>query len=499
MMLPAYWQLHFNRRSGFIVAKSRGKGTKTPAKSCKYRDKNPAKSCNFGVKNLEKSCSMELKRKIINQLDDWKKNCSNKALLIKGARQIGKTTVVRQFAKAHYKNFVEINFEQNPSAKQAFDGDLDARTILMNLSAMGIGPFVPGETLIFLDEIQSCPKARTAIKFLVEDGRYDYIESGSLLGINYKDVSSYPVGFERALDMYPLDFEEFLWACGIGSEVWDAIKDCYENLRPVPEFLHKQIMARYRQYLIVGGMPEVVVTFLENDDFKRTISNQKDILDGYRNDISKYADKDKLLVKSIFDAIPGQLSKQDKRFILASIEKNASRRKYGAPTQWLVDAGMAYYSFNVESFDLPFPLHEDLRLYKLFMVDSGLMCSMMLGGIQSQVLAGDIDVNEGALTENFVAGEFVKHGVDLNYYDHKSRNELDFIFADCGKIAIVEVKSGKEYMRHASLNAAREHFRDKISRCVVLSGNNLKVDGDGVIYMPLYMASLLATPIPQYT
>ncbi len=431
-----------------------------------------------------------LKRKIINKLDDWKKETANKALLIKGARQVGKTTVVRQFAKANYKNFVEINFEQMPTAKQAFEGNLDARTILINLSAMGFGPLEPGKTLIFFDEIQSCPNARTAIKFLVEDGQYDYIESGSLLGINYKDVSSYPVGFEHELDMFPLDFEEFLWACNISEDVIGMLKDCYESLRPIPAFLHRQIMERYRQYLIVGGMPEVVATYLNNEDFSKTVTNQKDILTGYRNDISKHAGNDKILVKSVFDAIPGQLSKQDKRFILASIEKNASRRKYGAPTQWLVDAGMAYYSFNVGAFELPFPSHENLRLYKLFFVDSGLMCAMTLDNIQAKVLSGEIFVNEGALAENYVAGELTKHGISLNYYDRKSKHELDFVFPENGKISIIEVKSGKDYKKHSSLNMSQCLFADKIGRSIVMSGNNLEFEG-GVLYLPMYMSMFI--------
>lgn len=431
-----------------------------------------------------------LKRKIIKKLEAWKETIANKALLIKGARQVGKTTVVRQFAKANYKNFVEINFEQMPVAKQAFEGNLDARTILLNLSAMGFGPLEPGKTLIFFDEIQSCPKARTAIKFLVEDGQYDYIESGSLLGINYKDVSSYPVGFEHELDMYPLDFEEFLWACNISDDVVSMLKDCYTSIRPVPDFLHQQIMDRYRQYLVVGGMPEVVATYISNEDFGKTITNQKDILAGYRNDISKYAGNDKMLVKSVFDAIPGQLSKQDKRFVLASIEKNASRRKYGAPTQWLVDAGMAYYSFNVGSFELPFPSHENMRLYKLFFVDSGLMCAMVLNGIQAKVLTGDVFVNEGALAENYVAGELAKHGVSLNYYDRKSKHELDFVFPEDDKITILEVKSGKDYKKHVSLDMAQSLFSEKINRRIVMSCNNLEVE-DGVLYLPFYMSMFI--------
>lgn len=325
---------------------------------------------------------------------------------------------------------------------------------------------------------------------MVEDGQYDYIESGSLLGINYKDVSSYPVGFEHELDMFPLDFEEFLWACNISEEVVVVLKDCYDNLRPVPDFLHRQIMERYRQYLIVGGMPEVVTTYLANEDFNKTVINQKDILTGYRNDISKYAGKDKLLVKSVFDAIPGQLSKQDKRFILASIEKNASRRKYGAPTQWLVDAGMAYFSFNVGSFELPFPSHENLKLYKLFFVDSGLMCSMMLDNIQAKVLTGDIFVNEGALAENYMAGELVKHGVPLNYYDRKSKHELDFVFPECNKISVIEVKSGKDYKRHASLDMAQSLFADKINRRMVISTNNVESE-DGTTYLPFYMSMFI--------
>ena len=431
-----------------------------------------------------------LKRKILSQLEEWKRGTQNKALLIKGARQVGKTTIVRQFAKANYKNFVEINFEQKPLAKQAFDGNLDARTVLINLSAMGFGPLEPGKTLIFFDEIQSCPKARTAIKFLVEDGQYDYIESGSLLGINYKDVSSYPVGFEHELDMYPLDFEEFLWACNVSQDVVGRLRECYENVCPVPDFLHDQIMERYRQYLIVGGMPEVVATFLSNEDFKKTVTNQKDILTGYRNDISKYAGNEKILVKSVFDAIPGQLSKQDKRFVLASIEKNAAQRKYGAPTQWLVDAGMAYYFFNVGSFELPFPSHENLSLYKLFFVDTGLMCAMMLDNIQFKVLTGDIFVNEGALAENFVAGELSKHGVSLNYYDKKSKHELDFVFPEGNKISIIEVKSGKDYKKHSSLNMAQSLFADKINRQIVVSGNNLESE-NGIIYIPFYMTMFI--------
>ena len=431
-----------------------------------------------------------LERKIVNQLIHWKEHLSHKALLVKGVRQVGKTTSIRHFARSHYEHFIEINFERMPTARRAFDDDLDARTILLNLSAMGFGPLVPGKTLIFFDEIQACPKARTAIKFLVEDGRYDYIESGFLLGINYGEVNSFPVGYEHEVQMYPLDFEEFLWASGVGTDTLTALRESYERQQPVSAFLHSQLMTHYRRYLVVGGMPEVVVTFLSSTDFTQTFNIQRSIVNGYRHDISKYAGKDKLLAKAVFDAIPGQLSKQDKRFVLAGIEKNASQRKYGAPTQWLSDAGMAHYSFNVRSFELPFPMSENLRLYKLYLTDTGLLSSMMLRDLQGKVLAGEIDINEGALTENFVACELVGHGHNLNYYDHKSRYELDFLLPQDGRITVVEVKSGKDYKRHSSLDIVGRLFSGKIGRKIVLCPANIERTED-IVYLPVYMAMFL--------
>ena len=250
-----------------------------------------------------------LSRKIDNRLKEWKNTANRKALLIKGARQVGKTTIVRSFGKANYKNFVEINFEKTPLVRQAFVGNLDAKTIILNLSAMGYGPFEKGETLVFFDEIQSCPEARTAIKFLVEDGAFDYIESGSLLGINYKDVSSYPVGYEQQIDMYPLDFEEYLWANGVSTDVIATLKNAYEKVSPVPDFIHEQIMTHFRRYLIVGGMPEAVVSFLSNSDLGKTLSVQKALLDGYRNDIAKYAGAEKHLAKKVLMPFPSNYQK----------------------------------------------------------------------------------------------------------------------------------------------------------------------------------------------
>jgi predicted AAA+ superfamily ATPase len=421
----------------------------------------------------------------------WKNDESKVALLVKGARQIGKTTSVREFGKAHYKRFIEINFEETPTARRAFDGNLYAREIILNLSAMGYGPFVAGNTLVFFDEIQSCPNARTALKFLVQDGSCDYIASGSLLGINYKEVSSFPVGYEEQIDMFPLDFEEFMWARGVTEDVVGALQEAYDSLTPVPESFHEAVMKLYREYLIVGGMPKAVTTFLANSDFAKTLRVQNIILGSYRDDIAKYADKDKDKAKAVFDAIPEQLGKQNKRFVLSALEKGASTRKYEQATMWLAEAGIAYHCFNVAALELPLSFTEKRNLYKLYMLDTGLLCAMAMDGIQEAVLAGDIRINEGAVAENTVAAELAKCGIPLYYYDKKSRLELDFVVKDAGRISIVEVKSGKDYRRHAALNNAYADNTDRINRRIVLCRGNVAVADNGVIYLPLYMAMLL--------
>lgn len=426
-----------------------------------------------------------LKRKIISDLERWLHEPSKKALLLKGARQVGKTTTVREFAKNNYAHFVEINFEKLPMVKQAFDGNLDAETIISKLSLMGFGPFVEHQTLVFFDEIQTCPNARTAIKFLVEDGRFDYIESGSLLGLHYADVSSYPVGFEYSVNMYPLDFEEFLWAKGVAEKVVETIKTTLHNRMPIDDFMHEQLSKYYREYLIVGGMPEVVNTYLQNVDFSRTLLVQRSIVDSYRDDISKYAGQEKARAKLFFDAIPSELSKEKKRFIIADIEQRATAQKYENAAQWLMDAGIVYFSYNTHNLLLPFEQYEKRNLYKVFLLDTGLLCSMWREPIQWQVLNGEIDINEGALTENFVAAELVKKGYVLHYYDHKSRQELDFLVAQYNKINIIEVKSGNDYKRHASLDAVLESPNPTLGELMVISKFPMQKIGD-IQYIPLY-------------
>ena len=428
-----------------------------------------------------------LKRKILDRLIEWKNDKNRLALLVKGARQVGKTFIIREFGKSYYKNFIEINFEKQVSVRKAFEGDLDVRTIILNLSAMGLGTFEEGNTLVFFDEIQSCPQARTAIKFLVEDGRFDFIESGSLLGINYREVSSYPVGFEEQLNMYPLDFEEFLWAKGISPEIIDKLHEAYKSIKPVDAFLHDRIMKAYHEYLIVGGMPAAVKTFIQNDDFGETLKIHHSILNSYRDDISKYAGKEKILVKKMFDAIPEQLNKKNKRFILADLEKGTTAKKYENASMWMSEAGITYNCFNVTALEAPLSFNEKRNLYKLYMLDTGLLCALGFMGIQSALLMGDIGINEGGITENSVAAGLAKKNIPLYYYDKKSRSELDFVFIENGKLSVIEVKSGKDYKKHASLDYAYENAGGKLNRRIVLSKYNIEKSADGIIYYPLYM------------
>jgi predicted AAA+ superfamily ATPase len=432
-----------------------------------------------------------LRRKITAELLKWKNADKRVALLVKGARQVGKSTSIKLFAKEYYKHFVIVDFIEHADAAAAFDGNLNADTIIRKLSALGYGPFVEGETLVFFDEIQMCPNARTAIKYLVQDGRYDFIESGSLLGINYKEIKSIPVGFEREIEMFPLDFDEYLWAKNVGDDVLRYLKSCCDGLTPVDGFTHEQVMKHFREYMYIGGMPSVVNIALKNPDIAASIGEQHALMVNYRDDISHYADKEKTLAKNMFDAIPAQLAKVTKRFILADIEKHASSDKYKDAAQWLIDAGVAYQCFQLSALELPLQAQEKRNLYKLYLLDTGLLCSEMMDGIQSAILFDNLAVNEGSVTENIVAATLVKNGKPLYYYDKSSRAELDFCFKDGSRVSIIEVKSGKEYKKHAALDKAAEVFGDKLNRRIVLSKYNVEVDTDGVIYLPLYMAMFL--------
>lgn len=429
-------------------------------------------------------------RKIEKKLLAWKESNHKKALLITGARQIGKTYIIREFGKHHYENFVEINFITQPSACAIFDGDLDAKIVLMNLSAFLRDELVPKKTLIFFDEIQECPNARTAIKFLVEDGQFDYIESGSLLGVSYKAVPSYPVGFEESLQMYPMDFEEFCIASGVKQETLSCLKDCYEKSVAPSDLIHNKMQDLFKYFIIVGGMPEVVSEFIESHDIGKVIEKQKDILALYRQDISKYSKKDKAKISNVFDKIPSELEAKTRRFNLASIDKNARLREYEDAFVWLKDAGVALPCYNLNEIKVPLKINEQSRLFKLFLCDTGLLCAMCLENVQFEILKGNLSINMGGILENVFAQLIASNGFSLRYYNKQKIGEVDFVIQKGSEILPIEIKSGKSYRQHAALDNVMNVAEWKLDKAIVFCQGNLEKE-EKITYLPWYMVMFL--------
>ena len=427
-----------------------------------------------------------LYRKMFTNLMSWKNRKSRKALLVTGARQTGKTFLIREFGRQNYENFVEINFITEPKAAAIFDGNLNADTLITNLTAYLMAPLTPWKTLLFLDEIQECPQARTAIKFLVEDGRFDYIESGSLLGVNYKEVKSYPVGYEETLRMYPLDFEEFSLANGVQDSTLSYLKECYEKGEPVRESIHTTMLDLFRHYVITGGMPAVVQEFIDTRDIGKVLKIQKDILDLYRQDIAKYAQYGKDRIKDIFDSIPSQLNSQNRRFTLADIRKTARMDRYGSSFLWLADAGVALPCFNIQEPKIPLRIGEKRNLFKLYMCDIGLLCAASMENVQFDILNGDLSVNMGSILENAFAQNLKSNGFDLHYLNKKNLGEIDFILQKGKEILAVEIKSGNDYTKHPALDKALNTKGWSLDRSYVFCKGNLERK-DRITYLPWYM------------
>ena len=428
-----------------------------------------------------------LTREFEEKLLSWKNNPHKKAFCIFGARQIGKTTTVREFAKKHYEHFCEINFFETPKAKEIFDGDLDADTIIMGISAFTKMKLEPKKTLIFLDEIQKCPNARCAIKFLVEDGRFDYIESGSLLGVNVEDIPSLPVGFEEEHNMYPMSFKEFAAANGIQKETFDYLEDCFKNVKPVSDVIHTTMKKLFYAYLVVGGMPEAVQVFLDTHDIARVIEYQNSILSKYRQDISQYAPQsDKVKIKAIYDSIPSQLAQKNRRFMVNSVDKNARLLRYQDSFNWLVDAGVALPCYNTSAPIMPLALNEKRSLFKLFSNDVGLLCAASMSDIQFDLLQGDVSVNLGSVLENAIAQELQCNGFELRYYDSNKKGEIDFVIKIGNQVVAVEAKSGNDYTEHVALKNVLKVADWNIEKAFVLCKGNVQKK-EKITYLPWYM------------
>ena len=431
-----------------------------------------------------------LERKISRYIEHFYE-VNKGALLLSGARQVGKTYSVRRFAEKKFKSFIEINFVDNPDAVGIFSNAKNSSDILLRLSAFVNQPLIKGETLIFFDEVQLCPEIVTAIKFLVDDGRYRYIMSGSLLGVELNNLRSVPVGYMEVKEMYPLDLEEFMWAVGVNEDVIASLKKSWEEKKHVDDFVHKKMMDVFRLYLIVGGMPAAVMSYKENNNLQDVMASQREIISLYKKDISQYDEKRSLKIKEVFNLIPSELNSKSKRFFIKDINTKARAEMYENEFLWLKNAGVAIPVFNVDEPKLPLKLASSRNLFKLFSNDVGLLACQYSDGIQLKILTGDDAINHGSVYENVVAQELLAHGFDeLYYYNSKKMGELDFILEYDGKVFPVEVKSGKDYSRHRALNNILTCPEYDIPQAVVLCNNNFEVK-DNVIYVPIYMMMFL--------
>lgn len=443
-----------------------------------------------------------LKRKIEEELIAWKNDSNRKPLVIKGCRQCGKTFIVQKFAEENYANVVYLNFMQDSDYALAFEGSKRVDDIVMNLSAMiPQSQFVANETCIIIDEIQECPAARTALKFFKMDGRYDIIATGSLLGVkgygerrnssgNESSKTSIPVGYETIIDMYPLDFEEFLWANGISEAIIGKLTACLDSIQPVPEAIHQKMRQLILQYTVVGGMPSVVNTFVNTHNMGRVLAEQRGIVAEYEEDMVKYAsDTDKPRIRECFESIPRQLSKEYKKFQYSTIRKGAKASQYTGSIQWIEDAGIITRCRNLTITELPLNGNAIDDCFKIYMADTGLFVSMLDDGTQFDIMQGNLHAYKGAIFENLVADIFTKMKRRLYYFRKDSGLEVDFVTRYKGKCVLMEVKA-KDGNIKSSKTILSHPEKYHVNHAIKLGDLNIGNSGQ-FLTLPLYMTFLL--------
>ena len=430
-----------------------------------------------------------LKRKIEAKLIEWKNNKDKVCLMIKGARQVGKTFIVNKFAKENYKYYTYINFIENPEYSSIFEGNLNVDNLIKQMSIrIENAQLEPYKTLIFLDEIQMCPKARTALKFFSIDKRFDVIASGSLLGINYKEVPSFPVGYVEHLEMFSLDFEEFLWANNISARSISDLKEYYEKKEKVPTAIHSKMMEQFKEYIIVGGMPRVVTEYINTKNFAKVLKLQRSIIQDYEDDIAKYADNlEKVRARACFNSIPKQLAKEYKKFQYSVVEKKSTAKKYSSSIKWLKDAGIINICHNISNIELPLEGNAKEDCFKIYMADTGLLTAMLEDGTQEDIIDGNLGIYKGAIFENIIADIFAKSGKKLYYYERDSKLEIDFVIRYNRKAVPVEVKSA-DNTKAKSLESLFN--KNLISTAIKLSSKNV-TGTEKILSFPLYMAMFI--------
>ena len=427
-------------------------------------------------------------------MEEWKRDPKRKPVIIKGCRQCGKTFSVLEFAKRNYKNVVYLNFFENPDYASVFSGSLEVDNITMLLSALlgDKATFEAGETVLILDEILECPEARTALKFFHLDGRYDVIGTGSLLGVRGygKEPRSVPVGSETVMDMYPLDFEEFLWANGIEDRMIDVLRNCLQKETPVQEALQNRMRELLLQYTVVGGMPEAVQTFVDTKRADEVLRIQRDIIRSYEDDMVKYADrKDKANIKECFQSIPKQLAKENKKFQYSIVRKGSTASKYAGSLQWIEDAGIITRCYNLSITELPLDGNAEKDVFKVYMRDCGLFVSMLEDGTQYDILQGNPYGYKGAIFENLIADIFGKMGRKLYYFHKDSGLEVDFVIRYKGECTLVEVKASDGNTK-STKTILKHPEKYHVYHAIKLGDYNVGRAGQ-ILTLPLYMAFLL--------
>ena len=430
-----------------------------------------------------------IERTTKNTIKDWIEN-GRDAFLLTGARQIGKTYLIRKCLEDSGYPFVELNFIEQPELIALFTGAKDAKDLLMRLSLVASQSLVAGRTIIFLDEIQEFKDIVTRIKFLVEEGSFRYIMSGSLLGVELNDLRSAPVGYLRIVDMYPLQFAEFAIALGVNEEILKRLKTHFLERTPVDEFVHEKMMDLFYLYLIIGGMPEAVDVYLKTNDLAKVAEVHDKIVRLYKTDFSKYEHKYKLKLQEIYDAMPGQLDQKNKRFQLNVIGKGINYDRVANDFLWLKDAGVAIPVYNISEPKLPLVISENRNLFKLFFSDVGLLTSCYSNQVKLSILNKDKSINNGALFENVIAQELLSKGQKGYYFNSKKQGELDFVIEIDGKVVPLEIKSGKDYKRHSALNNVLKNPDYEMENGYILSEGNVETEGKR-IYMPVYMVMFL--------
>lgn len=437
-----------------------------------------------------------LKRRIEQTLIEWKEDANHNPLILKGCRQCGKTFSVLSFARNNYKHVVYLNFFENSDYAAAFAGSLQIDHITMMLSALlgNDAVFVPGETVLILDEIQECPEARTALKFFKLDGRYDVIGTGSLLGVRgyRKAPRSIPVGYETVVEMFPLDFEEFLWANGISDAMITMLKTCLETEAPVPDAIHNRMKQLLLQYTVTGGMPEAVQNFIDTKNMYKVLQIQKDIVRSYEDDMVKYAaPEDKPFIKESFQSIPRQLSKENKKFQYSVIRKGSTASRYRGSLQWIEDAGIIRRCHNLSITELPLDGNAMEDIFKVYMTDCGLLVSMLEDGTQFDILQGNLYGYKGAIFENLIADIFSKMGRKLYYFHKDSGLEVDFVIRYKGKCTLVEVKAANGNTK-STKTVLQNPQKYHVEQAIKLGDYNIGRTGQ-ILTLPLYMAFLLTS------